>query len=279
MRGSSMNAPEFRRWGMAQERPGLSKASLSFAADFFVSQHRLTEGDVRSCIELAGRYEAAYPSIPGDPAAGTTSAVPISLGAVIASDRWADDLRPSIEKLRREIFGSPRPPFKTSEEARTALTGTHQGAMVEHAAKELAGATGFSQSAMAAYLVVGIPPFVSSAEIRVQDFTGFLPAGGTFQRRQATIEVNWGELPAQQVKDIRREVRKIMNLEKVKRLTEDDQRLLELVKRLGGEPVDGKTAFWERVRQERNSAVGARQYTTWRGPEMRYRRLQQKLQA
>jgi hypothetical protein len=133
--------------------------------------------------------------------------------------------------------------------------------------------------AATAYLLVGIPPVVPSAEIHVQDFTGLLPAGGTFQRRQATIEVNWGELPAKQVKDIRREVRKGLNLEKIKRLTEADQRLLELVKRLGGEPADGKTAFWERVRQEWNSAVGARQYTTWRGPEMRSRHLQQKLQA
>ncbi|HSF32513.1 MAG TPA: hypothetical protein VLK82_18835 [Candidatus Tectomicrobia bacterium] len=272
-----MNAPEFRRRVMAQERPGLSKVSLSFAADFFVSQHRLMEGDVRSCIELAGRYEAAYPGMRGDPAASTTSTVPISLGAVLASDRWADELRPSIEKVRQEIFGSPQPPFKTSEEALTALTRTHKGELVEQAAKDLAEATGLSQSAVAAYIVVGIHPFVSSAEIRVQDFTGLLPAGGTFKRTQATIEVNWGELPAKQVKDIRREVRKALNLQEVKRLTEEDQRLLELVKRLDGEPADGKTAFWERVRQEWNRSVGTQQYTTWRGPEMRYRRLRKKL--
>jgi hypothetical protein len=272
-----MNAPEFRRRVMAQERPGLSKVSLAFAADFFVSQHRLTEGDVRSCIELAGRYEAAYPCLPGDIAASTPSTVPMSLGAVIASERWADELRPSVEKVRQTIFGSPRPPFKTSEEALTALTGTDKGEMVEQMAREFAGATGIPSSAIAAYVLADIKPFVSSAELRVQEFTGLLPAGGTFKRTQATIEVNWGELPAKQLQDIRREVRKTLNLQKVKRLTEEDQRLLELVKRLGGEPTNGKTVFWERVRQEWNQAVGTQQYSTWRGPEMKYRRLRKKL--
>jgi hypothetical protein len=179
--------------------------------------------------------------------------------------------------LRQEIFGSPHPPFKTSEQALTALPGTHKREIVEQAAKELDEATRLSQSAVVAYLLVGIQPFVSSAEIRVQDFTGLLPAGGTFKRTQATIQVNWGELPAEQVKDIRREVRKVLNIQKVKRLTEEDQRLLELVKRLGGEPADRKTAFWEGVRQEWNRAVGTQQYTAWRGPKMKYRRLQKKL--
>jgi hypothetical protein len=176
---SGMNAPEFRRRVMAQERPGLSRESLSFAVEYFVSQHRLSEGDFHSCIELAGRYESERPRLSVDTAVKSASAMPISLGAVIASEKWADELRPSIEKWRQEIFGSPRPPFQTSEDARTVLMGSDKGEMVEQAAKDIAEATGLSQSAVATYILAGIRPFVSSAEIRVQDFKG--PLQGKLQ--------------------------------------------------------------------------------------------------
>ncbi len=58
-----MTVERFRERVMSQERPGLSKGSLAFAADFFVSQQQTHEGDLKSCIELAGSYEVSSPII------------------------------------------------------------------------------------------------------------------------------------------------------------------------------------------------------------------------
>jgi hypothetical protein len=79
------------------------------------------------------------------------------------------------------------------------------------------------------------------------------------------------DLSAKQIKVLRREVRRALNMQKVKYLTEEDQRLFDLVKRLGEEAADGKTAFWEWVRQEWNRAVGTQPCKGWRGPAMEYR--------
>jgi hypothetical protein len=84
-------------------------------------------------------------------------------------------------------------------------------------------------------------------------------------------------VPPEQFKDIHRELRKTLKIPKRKQFTARDQQLLDLVNRLGGEPLRGKKAFWETVRQEWNKAVGREEYTTWRGLQMKYRRLQKKL--
>src|SRR5262245_7847964 len=132
-----MNAPEFRQRVMAQERPGLSRESLAFAVEYFVSQHRLSEGDVRACIELAGRLEAAYPPRQIETAVTATSPISISPGALIASEKWAAELRPWVEQMRQDIFGNTQPPFKTYEDAVQALKGTTQEVSIDQATKEI----------------------------------------------------------------------------------------------------------------------------------------------
>jgi hypothetical protein len=272
-----MNAHEFRQQVMAQERPELSKTNLALAVDFFVSEHRTNRADLSACLQLAGRLEAAYPSQQPDTTIAATAPIVISPGAVIASETWAEELRPWVERVRQEVFGNTKPPFKTVEEAGQALKGTTQEVLINQAIEEITTATRFSQAAIAAYIVTGIKPFVSSAEIRVQGITCQMPTGGEFARTQATIEINWGDMSFERFKYMHREVRKALGIQKVKGLTDRDQRLLDLVKRLGGEPSQGKSSFWERVRKEWNSAVGSTEYRTWRGLEMKYRRLQKKL--
>jgi hypothetical protein len=72
-----MNAQEFRQEVMKQERPGLSKISLSVAADFFVSEGWIKRADISACIQLAGRLEVAYPLMSIETA--VTAASPISI--------------------------------------------------------------------------------------------------------------------------------------------------------------------------------------------------------
>jgi hypothetical protein len=205
-----MNAQEFRQQVMAQERPGLSKTNLAVAVDFFVSEGRTNRADLSACIQLAGRLEAAYPPQQPDTAMAATAPIVISPGAVIASETWAEELRPWVERVRQEVFGDSHPPFKTYEDAAKAVKGTDQAAAVDKAAEEIAMATRFSQSAVAAYILAGIKPFVSSAEIRVQGITCQMPTGGEFARTQATIEINWGDMSFERFKYVHREVRKAL---------------------------------------------------------------------
>lgn len=166
-----MTAERFGDWVMLQERPGLSKGSLAFAADFFVSQQQTHGGDLKSCIELAGSYEVSSPII--ETATGGTQAFSISItpAALITSEKWARDLHPWVEGVRQEIFGSPLPPFRTYEDAVRSL-----------------------------YIFTGVTtPCVSSAEIHVQNIACAMPTGGTFKCPQATIQINWGKVPPQPV--------------------------------------------------------------------------------
>jgi hypothetical protein len=82
-----------------------------------------------------------------------------------------------------------------------------------------------------------------------------------------------------QLKDIYHSIREDFNVTRVKALTVAHQRLLDIVKHLGGIPAKHgtKSAFWEQVRQAWNREVEREEYSEWRPLERKYKRLIKKL--
>jgi len=75
-----------------------------------------------------------------------------------------------------------------------------------------------------------------------------------------------------------RTLRERLHVKGLRRLTEDDQRLFDLVQELGGIPSHGeKGNFWKQVRQQWNAHAGVEKYKTERGLTVRYQRLIQKI--
>jgi hypothetical protein len=147
--------------------------------------------------------------------------------------------------------------------------------------KELAGATGFSQASVVAYILAGIRPLL--VPISISMLWGYSNTFSIFRRR-TTVELHTPNITDTQLKAIRKVIRREWSTERKKPLTEADKQLLDVVHRLGGVPKDKRhgeyKAFFEHVRQEFNTwavAHGCRQHSKWVVTRLKHKRLLEKL--
>jgi hypothetical protein len=149
---------------------------------------------------------------------------------------------------------------------------------LERASRTMGQKTGFSQDDLVIYILLGIEPSLPPARIRRHSGNTALPTGRPFNRRYVTIEVYSHDVTPPQLRELHSTIRAFLNIAKGKPLTEKDQRLFEIVRHLGGPPPQIEKRFWERVQQLYNGEPAVIRYTTWRGPQIAFQRLQAKLQ-
>jgi hypothetical protein len=232
-------------WRLA---PHLAASGIDVAIRHCTEQrNQLDNESVRLCIRLAGLIEQSFVNIADTSTAAEVVALPSSPGALIGSDVLAFKIQPWVEKVRREIFGRPDPPFTTREEAANWLAESGHQTQIEKASQEMAKATGFSQAPIEEYILIGISPFLSNIELKIQNSVYQLPipGGETLKRTHATINVYW-ITSDKHFRMAEREMRKALNFSKVKELTKSDRRLLELVKQVGEPPAKGSNRSFAR---------------------------------
>jgi hypothetical protein len=85
----------------------------------------------------------------------------------------------------------------------------------------------------------------------------------------------WRPLRKGEAKTIYLAIKKAFGRQDKKSLTEKNQRLYDLVQRLGGPPQKNKRAFWLGIMHEWNRRYGRkyRKYRTPNGPRVAYRRI------
>lgn len=274
-------------------------------------------------------------------------ALPLTPGLLLDSGRLTETIRPQVEQVRREVFGTTAAPFRSlgmaarwieetaRRQPRASLRDRKQAKALEaevlerlprlgrllrcwirsfsyevlgvpyakpgaewvhrvsavpgsplarlaEAARDLAGATGFSPVAIVAFILVGLEPLLPPARLTAHHvFPGAAAKVWVPPRRWVTVDFLGRDLTFGQLRQLHRRIREGVGAVGRKRVTPAHQALLELVRQLGGEPQHGprgsKRAFWEKVRAEWNQKHPERRYQTWRGPEMAYRRLSRKL--
>jgi hypothetical protein len=319
----------------AGKPPGVSQTSLDKATEYYIAcnwlDRRVPRECARECIDLARRFDSSAAASAAHLDFGLFQYLPMAPQDLMMSNDLAEKIRPAVEQVRRELFGSPHPPFTALEEARQWLeqTAAEQetqarvnnlapevlqqticemlekyrvltGETVDYpfqpqilkyvepgnqwvrcmpvrggmslatlamVSKELAGATGFFQASVVAYILAGIRPLLSPISISMS-----WGCSNTFSlfRRRATIELHTSNITDAQLKTIRRVLRRAWSTERKKPLTAADKQLLDIVQRLGGVPKDKRhgeyKAFFEQVRQEFNAwAVThkCRQHSKW----------------
>jgi hypothetical protein len=152
-------------------------------------------------------------------------------------------------------------------------------ATLEQEAHEIAESTGFFKLDVVAYILAGVKPVLPPVVMRVVGPEPQTPLDDMkYSCRRAVVEVLD---PSSITPDLwwatYRTLRERLHIKRLRRLTEDDQRLFALVQELGGVPGHGKKGdFWERLRQRWNAEAGAEEYTTGRGLTTKYQRIIEK---
>lgn len=144
--------------------------------------------------------------------------------------------------------------------------------------EEMADRTGFSETALVAWVLVGIRPSLPTARIEVNPRW----TKGIGHTRTVKIEVFVpGFTPSAWARLYDRVQAELGVTRYDKPLTAKHQALMEIVTKLGGPPTGTRRGavieFWERVRANYQRKTGT-EYTSWRGPMMLYRRLAKKLE-
>jgi hypothetical protein len=148
--------------------------------------------------------------------------------------------------------------------------------LLQATTERLAKETDFWEAAIVAYALVGLRPVLAPA--RVKPRWRWHRDIGT--RRWVVIELYSGELGPKQLRQVYQRARRHLARHYAKPVSDEHRFLVETVKGLGGVPVGrargGLVRFWKSVMAECNRHR-RRPYTTWRGVEMRYRRLVKKI--
>jgi len=172
---------------------------------------------------------------------------------------------------------SPRfiPLLKPSPGELTPQVTAGRGGRLEKLRKftlEMAQGTGCDQAQCVAHVLVGTPLLLRPIAwfTEKNNGCGLIHESATIQIL-APHAVTFGML-----KPEFRRIRERLGLFKKKAMKEWHLRLVNLVKKKGGIPQRGKTAFWRDIQRQWNKAVPkhGRKYTTWMGPRMAYNRIQ-----
>src|SRR5262245_61594251 len=102
--------------------PGVSQRSLDEAIDHYIEwnliDRRVLKECAAECINLAMRIDmrrkADRSSQSGESA---VQRMPLMPRDFVLSDDIAEKIRPAVEQVRSELFGSPAPPFPAYEDA------------------------------------------------------------------------------------------------------------------------------------------------------------------
>ena len=130
---------------------------------------------------------------------------------------------------------------------------------------------------MVAHVLAGSRLVVPSVTRETKMIAKTLPGGEGIQRTEVLLRIRSPEIDSAQWRTIQRLVRRAWGAGRKKATTEPDLVVWRIVERLGGVPQTDSKRFWERVRNECEKRGLA--YTSWRGPWMRYHRLQKKRAA
>jgi hypothetical protein len=252
----------------------LSEESLSCALAHYVEDiGRFDHAAVRQCVQLAGRIEATFGARRQPPSNGTPACE-----ALIGSEERTERIRPLVEQVRQELFGTSQPPMQTPREAFTGVRAIAGERLLQAKSRDIAEATAFSVSAVTSYILSGVMPFLSAMELRIERPQLVLPTNETVQFPRGILEINWGILSFDQSRIVEREIRRNFSTQKLKHLTASDRQLLAIVQGFGGPPaVKFDPAFWKKVQAQWNREVADPQYRSWRGLADRYYRLKQKV--
>jgi len=126
-------------------------------------------------------------------------------------------------------------------------------AKLEQASHEIAEAIGLDKADVVAWILADDKPTIPPIRIHKKFPELKLSEKETLRNCTVVIEIIDPEhLTYNQIMDIYHYIREGFKVTKVKALTVDDQRLRDIVKRLGGVPTKHGTkgVFWKKVRQE-----------------------------
>jgi hypothetical protein len=147
--------------------------------------------------------------------------------------------------------------------------------------ERLVRATGFSQAAIVAYILVGIPPILPFARIRVNDPFVTIGQGKDqrhFRRAYVSLEVLSTDFTRKQFRKLYEEVRSAARIRHHKPLTERHAALSELVDSLGGPPTKrGELMSFWRTTMESWNQVHPEWVSTLDALRLAYARLQTEL--
>lgn len=153
-------------------------------------------------------------------------------------------------------------------------------ARLHAACVELAAATGFWPSDLAAHVLSGAPLRLPAVQVREHDKLARFEAGW-IRRTWVTIELHANDVTFTEFRELFRDIRGKLQLGRRKAITDDDERFLSLVRRHGGPPprTPNSRPFWERVRQDWNRhAEPGQKHHDYRSSALRYRRLKARAQ-
>jgi len=277
-----MTDDDFRASVRRAAPPHLSAESLDMAIERFVREKLTAAKHISACVSAASwleeRAELERQKLQSSATVTMTAQRFTTPLAWITSDQRAEAVRPSVELVRQKAFGMANPPGILSNVTATWCAAVESDPWLGSAVQAMHTATGFSVSGLESFVLSGVQPCISSAEVVVQKLATPLPAGGTLTRQELQLSVHFGDLPNQQVNTLCRENRTAFGMHKAKRLNDEDWRFWDMVHQHGGKPTKGlEEAFWDARRLEWNAIEPARQIHTWQGMERWYDRLEQRL--
>jgi hypothetical protein len=194
-----------------------------------------------------------------------------------------EDLIPDSQKPSYHFFRQHYPDIYPSVEACIWSIEIHEDsvlAKLEDAAHKIADTAGFSKRDVIAWILADQKPTIPPLRMHNEYKELKLPDERTLRNHYVVIEILEPEhLTYYHLKQIYHSIREDFNVTRVKALTVNHQRLLDIVRRLGGVPAKHgtKSAFWEQVRQAWNREERREQYSQWRPLERQYKRLIKKL--
>ena len=139
--------------------------------------------------------------------------------------------------------------------------------LIEMVTHEIAEKTGFSQTGVIAHVLADLPLVLPIGRFQVKASMGLWHGW-------VEIKLYTPDIPVRVLQGILSGIRKQWRVMRTKRLTDDDYRLLKVVKQAGGAPqtgAKGTVAFWEKIKYELGLDI------SWRGVQKKHERLIQKL--
>jgi len=312
----------------------------------------LLEGMGPGFSEYLARLHAARFDNPSVPEPRLPEVEPVvDFDGLITSDYLADAIRPWIELLRSELFGSAAVPFANTAQSedwlisaasnepdlRDVVDGSAYSQAFDHLRKALpdrafsigpslgrslryigregkpgsvwivgvpsqdwrvpqerqeresftalswlegetrvmARATGFAQVSLVQYVLLGTKPLLPRARAAAHADVQALPSGETLHPVRVSIDVWARSLTFNELRDLYRQHRKYMTMNRRQTLDKYDWELYHMANSLGGS-LSGKgcKATWEEIRRRWNEAHPERPYNgDWNGPKRAYRRM------
>ena len=145
--------------------------------------------------------------------------------------------------------------------------------------RRIAEHTGLPSDALITYVLTGLEPARSRAQLTMKENWYMLPSGEQIGINEATVAFRARDLTDKELRTIYGMVRRHVGGKGTKGIRDKDVDLWELVQELGGPPREHgrKGQFWEKVREYWNREHPDEPYTTTNGVKRRYERISERL--